>query len=118
MIEPRFQHPYPLRGCNSDLAQYSITPSLHHSARPDSRTRTTTRTRTKRPVRAGTCSGCLPGVKTACKQARNIESPARVDCDPPLSPPPWVMRGGGPVLDPQGKSMFVTKPRLFLAYVF
>src|SRR6266436_7821747 len=28
------------------------------------------------------------------------------------------MSGGGPVLDPQGKSMFVTKPRLFLAYVF
>src|SRR5258707_9173536 len=27
---------------------HSITPSLHHSARPDSRTRTTTRTRTKR----------------------------------------------------------------------
>ena len=27
-------------GCNSDLAQYSNTPALHHSARPDSRTRT------------------------------------------------------------------------------
>jgi hypothetical protein len=35
----------PLRGCNSDLAQYSHTPTLHHSAWPDSRTRT----RTKRP---------------------------------------------------------------------
>jgi hypothetical protein len=30
--------------CNSDLAQYSNTPALHHSAWPDSRTRTTTRT--------------------------------------------------------------------------
>jgi adenosylcobinamide-phosphate synthase len=39
-------------GCNSDLAQYSITPTLHHSARPDSRTRT----RTKRLVRAGSFS--------------------------------------------------------------
>jgi hypothetical protein len=36
------QHPYPLRGCNSDLAQYSktprlqdsITPRLHHSKTP------------------------------------------------------------------------------------
>jgi hypothetical protein len=37
----------PLRGCNSDFAQYSHTPILHHSAWPDSRTRTTTRTRTK-----------------------------------------------------------------------
>src|ERR1700736_2054978 len=27
------------------LAQYSDTPTLHHSARPDSRTRTTTRTK-------------------------------------------------------------------------
>jgi hypothetical protein len=27
-------------GCNSDLAQYSHTPILHHSAWPDSRTRT------------------------------------------------------------------------------
>jgi hypothetical protein len=35
-------------GCNSKLAQYSNTPILHHSAWPDSRTRTTTRTRTKR----------------------------------------------------------------------
>jgi methylglyoxal synthase len=33
----------PLRGCNSDLAQYSNTPALHHSARPDSRTRTSTK---------------------------------------------------------------------------
>src|SRR5258708_34963473 len=38
--------PNPLRGCNSDLAQYSNTPILHHSARPT--IRTTTRTRTKR----------------------------------------------------------------------
>src|SRR5260221_10690906 len=30
-------------GCNSDLAQYSITPTLHHSAWPDSRTRTRTK---------------------------------------------------------------------------
>src|SRR5260221_12902010 len=42
--------PNPLRGCNSDLARYSNTPTFHHSARPDSRTRTTTRTRTKRLV--------------------------------------------------------------------
>ncbi len=28
---PPLQHPYPLRGCNSDLAQYSNTPILHHS---------------------------------------------------------------------------------------
>jgi hypothetical protein len=33
-------------GGNSDNAQYSSTPKLHHSAWPDSRT--TTRTRTKR----------------------------------------------------------------------
>jgi hypothetical protein len=32
-------------GCNSNLAQYSNTPTLHHSAWPDSRTRTTTRTK-------------------------------------------------------------------------
>src|SRR5260221_10054094 len=42
--ESPHEHPNQLRGCNSDLAQYSNTPSLHHSARPDSRTRTTTRT--------------------------------------------------------------------------
>ena len=53
--------PSPLRGRNPDLAQYSETPTrnasrsdaggqtLHHSARPDSRTRT----RTKDPVTAG-----------------------------------------------------------------
>jgi len=46
----------PLRGCNSNLAQYSNTPALHHSAWPDSRTRT------KRLVRAGSWCGCLPGV--------------------------------------------------------
>src|SRR5258708_1472859 len=38
--------PTPLLGCNTDLAQYSNTPILHHSARPT--IRTTTRTRTKR----------------------------------------------------------------------
>jgi hypothetical protein len=38
-------------GCNSDRAQYSSTPKLHHSAHQDSRT-TTTRTRTKR-LRSG-----------------------------------------------------------------
>jgi hypothetical protein len=49
----------PLRGCNSDLAQYSHTPILppatlrvamragHHSAWPDSRTRTSTKERTQ-----------------------------------------------------------------------
>src|SRR5258707_3569349 len=31
---PPLQHPYPLRGCNSDLAHHSITPSLHHSITP------------------------------------------------------------------------------------
>jgi len=41
-----FSTPNPLRGSNSDLAQYSNTPALHHSARPDSRTRTTTSTST------------------------------------------------------------------------
>ena len=63
----RHQHPYPLRGCNSDLAQYSNTPArnasrsdaggptLHHSAGPDSRT--TTRTRTKRLVNFGAVAG-------------------------------------------------------------
>jgi adenosylhomocysteine nucleosidase len=45
--------PSPMRGRNPDLVQYSDTPTLHHSARPDSRTRTTTRTRTKDPVTAG-----------------------------------------------------------------
>ena len=34
-----FQHPYPLRECNSDLVQYSITPSLHHSITPRGRIR-------------------------------------------------------------------------------
>ena len=38
-----------IRGYNSELAQYSDTPTLHHSARPDSRTRTST----KDPVTAG-----------------------------------------------------------------
>jgi hypothetical protein len=38
----------PLGGCDSDLAHYSHTPILQHSAWPDSRT--TTRTRTKRLV--------------------------------------------------------------------
>src|SRR5258708_11267193 len=58
-------------GCNSDLAQYSSTPArnasrsdaggptLHHSAWPDSRTRTTTRTRTKPLVRAADLGGVL-----------------------------------------------------------
>jgi hypothetical protein len=31
------QHPDPLRGCNSDLAQYSNTPTLHHSNTPSLR---------------------------------------------------------------------------------
>jgi adenosylhomocysteine nucleosidase len=35
--------PSPLRGRNPDLAQYSDTPTLHDSARPDSRTRTGTK---------------------------------------------------------------------------
>jgi hypothetical protein len=30
----------PIRGCNSDLAQYSHTPIFHHSVSPDSRTST------------------------------------------------------------------------------
>jgi hypothetical protein len=33
----------PIRECNSALAQYSHAPILHHSAWPDSRTRTATR---------------------------------------------------------------------------
>src|SRR5260370_19136643 len=41
-------------GCNSAKAQYSNTPVLHHSARQDSRTRTTTRTRTKGLTRSST----------------------------------------------------------------
>src|SRR5260370_10808666 len=53
----------PLRGCNSDVTQYSNTPTLHHSARPDSRTRTTTRMRTKRLVRAGHFWDVFPGLK-------------------------------------------------------
>jgi hypothetical protein len=36
----------PLRACKSDFSQYFITPSLNHSARPDSRTST------KRTVRS------------------------------------------------------------------
>ena len=52
----------PLRGCNSDLAQCSNTPVLHHSAWPDSRT--TTSTRTNRLVRACSWVGFIPGVKT------------------------------------------------------
>src|SRR5260221_11262274 len=58
---PPLQHPYPLRGCNSGLGQYSNTPArnasrsdaggptLHHSARPDSRTTTRTATRLSSP---------------------------------------------------------------------
>ena len=53
----------PLRGCNSDLAHYSNTPILHHSTGPDSRTRTTTRTRTKRLVRAGHFLDRFQGLK-------------------------------------------------------
>jgi cobalt-precorrin 5A hydrolase len=37
-------------GSTSDVAQNSNTPELQHSARQNSRTRTTTRTRTKRPT--------------------------------------------------------------------
>src|SRR5260370_15319643 len=36
-----------LHHSNTPFLQYSIAPILHHSARQDSRTRTTTRTRTK-----------------------------------------------------------------------
>src|SRR5260221_7697342 len=43
--------------------QYSHTPILHHSAWPDSRTRTTTRTRTKRLVRADHVFYRYPGLK-------------------------------------------------------
>jgi len=57
-----FSTPKPVRGSNSDLAQYSNTPALHHSARPDSRRRTTTRTRTKRLVRAGRLFTCSLGL--------------------------------------------------------
>src|SRR4029077_13365396 len=39
-----------LQYSNTPILQYSNTPILHHSARPDSRTRTTTRTRTKQPI--------------------------------------------------------------------
>jgi len=53
----------PLRGCDSDLAQYSNTPALHHSAWPDSRTRTTTRMRTKRLLRAMPYVDASPGLK-------------------------------------------------------
>jgi hypothetical protein len=49
-----FSIPNPQRRCDSDLAQYSHTPILHHSAWPDSRTRTTTST--KRLVRAETAT--------------------------------------------------------------
>jgi hypothetical protein len=42
----------PLRGRNSEKAQYSDTPVLQHSARKESRTRTTTKTRAKRLTRA------------------------------------------------------------------
>jgi hypothetical protein len=80
----RLQQPYPLRGCNSDLAQYSNTPtpqhsktprlqysntpslhhsntpSLHHSITPSlhhsARLDSRTRTRTKRLVSSGSSS--------------------------------------------------------------
>ena len=55
-----FTIPNPLGGCNSDKAQYSKTPALHHSAWPDSRT--TTRTRTKRLVRTAGARGVSDGV--------------------------------------------------------
>jgi predicted dehydrogenase len=53
-----FTIPNPLGGCNSDKAQYSKTPALHHSAWPDSRTRT----RTKRLVRTPGARGVSDGV--------------------------------------------------------
>jgi hypothetical protein len=55
----------PLRGRNSEKAQYADTPVLQHSARKESRTRTTTRTSTKRLTSGGRrtplgCSGLIP----------------------------------------------------------
>jgi len=46
---PPLRHPYPLRGCNSDSAQYSNTPSLRVAGSEE-------RTRTKRLVRASTAN--------------------------------------------------------------
>jgi len=57
-------------GCNSDNAQYSSTPKLHHSARQNSRTRTTTRTRTKRLTSgAGMLSSWPPLVQSITPSA-------------------------------------------------
>jgi hypothetical protein len=33
--EDAYEHPYPLRGCNSDLAQYSSTPTLRVAGSED-----------------------------------------------------------------------------------
>src|SRR5260370_40999927 len=38
-VDDAHEHPYPLRGCNSDLAQYSNTPSLHLFITPRGRIR-------------------------------------------------------------------------------
>ena len=88
-------------GCNSDLAQYSHTPILHHSAWPDSRTTTTTRTSTKSLVRAAHLmdvflglkpqaeSYCPFGAETKCSGSRfsgRHENESRSWRSPPLSP--------------------------------
>jgi hypothetical protein len=62
-------------GCNSDFAHYSHNPILHHSACPDSRTRTST----KRLVRATSFWGAKPGLKPRAESCRpfgtNCENP-------------------------------------------
>jgi hypothetical protein len=76
-----FSIPNPLGRWNSDAAQYSNPPSLRAAGFEDDDEDEDENEAPPTPL-----PHRFP--ETACKQARNIESPARVDCDPPLSPPP------------------------------
>src|SRR5258708_11689846 len=97
------KHPNPAdAGCNSQLAEYSNTPGrkasrsdaggpiLHHSARPDSRTRTTTRTRTKRLTSGDPeVFGAEPWISSrALTSGATFRAPLRLT-DPGLKP--WAM---------------------------
>jgi hypothetical protein len=97
-------------GCNSDLAQYSITPSLHHSitpslhhsARPDSRTTTRTRTRRRRIRREGCYTLSRASARSDLKSSRSstpTDKRTRVSSIPRACRcsggiEPWVMMAG------------------------
>jgi len=58
-------------GCNSQLAQYSNTPILHHSAWPDSRTRTRTKRLTSDDRRR--CVSSNVTIRSICYTVDSIE---------------------------------------------